>query len=491
LRTLWRVLLCLGALLLALAAVLTFNTVRLQADPLAKSPPPLPIDAAAVQRLAQALRIPTVSTEAATPSPQSLAALHALLVRSFPRAHAALTREELQGGALLYTWQGSDPSAPALLLLAHQDVVPVEEGSAHKWTYPPFRGSIGGGFVWGRGAIDDKGSLMAILEATERLLARGYRPRATVYLAFGQDEERGGEGARAIAGLLRKRGANVGLALDEGFAVLDGVIAGVRPPVSVIGVAEKGYVSVELSSSGSGGHSSMPSPDNPATRIARAITRLSDEPAPARLDGVTGETLDAIAPYTAGTMRIALANGWFFGPLIKRQFLGSPSTAASIRTTTATTIVQAGTKDNVLPQNARAVVNHRILPGESIETVIERDRRSIGDVHVALRALPFRSNPSRPASTRGAEYRQLASVVRATFPEAPVAPGLVLGATDGRHYEGVARAVLRFIPITMTKEDLARFHGNDERIAIADYMRAIHFYERLISTYEAAEGSGG
>jgi len=456
---------------------------------LGKPPAALPVNAAAVQRLSQALQIQTVSTEEANASPESIAALHAFLERSFPRVHAQLKHEEIAGGSLLYTWQGSDPSAPGLLLTAHQDVVPVETGSEGKWSAPPFGGAVASGFVIGRGAIDDKGSLMSILEATERLLARGYRPQQTIYLAFGHDEERGGAGARALAALLKQRRAKIGLALDEGFAVLDGVIAGVKSPIAMIGVAEKGYASVELTATGSGGHSSMPSSDNAAVHIARAVERLAGQPMPARLDGPTAAMFDGIAPYSGGTMRIALANRWLLGPIVKRQLLASPDTAAAIRTTTAPTIITAGTKDNVLPQSARAVINHRILPGDTVDSVLAYDRRAIDDPKVHVRALAGAHDPSRPVSADSPEYRRLATVIHASFPEAAVAPGLVLGATDGRHYEGVARAVLRFSPITMRKADVMRFHGNDERIGIADYMRSIAFYESLISASQPPDSS--
>ena len=468
-------------LLLAVVAILAFNTFRLKPELLGKAPAPLSVDPSAVQRLSQSLQIQTVSTEAATASPGALTAFHEFLEHNFSRVHAQLKREEITSGSLLYTWQGSDSSAPALLLTAHQDVVPVENGSEGRWSAPPFSGAIANGFVVGRGAIDDKGSLMAILEATERLLARGYRPRQTIYFAFGHDEERGGTGAMAMAALLKQRGTNIGLALDEGFAVLDGVIGGVNVPVAMIGVAEKGYVSVELTATGSGGHSSMPSDDNAAVRIARAVERLAEHPFPARLDGPTAAMFDGIAPHSGGTMRVALANRWLLGPLVKSRLLASPDTAAAIRTTTAPTIVRAGTKDNVLPQSARAVINHRILPGDTIESVLAYDRRVVDDPKVQVRALPPAHNPSRPVSVDSAEYRRLATTIRASFPEAAVSPGLVLGATDGRHYEDVARAVLRFSPITMRKPDVMRFHGNDERIGIGDYMRSIDFYERLMS----------
>ena len=470
-------------LLLVLASVLAINTLRFEAEPLADGPLPAPpIDAGAVGRLAQAIRIPTISTETGPASDEVLAAFSAHLERSFPRVHAELKRERIGSGSLLYAWPGSDPSAPALLLAAHQDVVPVDVGSEGSWGQPPFSGAVTGGFVWGRGTLDDKGSLMSILEAVERQLAQGFVPEQTIYLAFGHDEELGGyDGARKIAALLRQRGVRVGLALDEASVVLDGVIAGVTRPVAMIGIAEKGYVSVELRVTAPGGHSSMPSNDNAAVRIARAVARIADAPMPARIGGIPSDTLDAIAPYSSTPLRIVLANRWLTASLVRRQLLASPESAASIRTTATTTILQAGTKDNVLPQHARAVVNHRILPGDTIDSVLAHDRRAAGDPRIQLRALPGARNPSKPAATTGAEYQRVAAAIRTTFPHAAVAPGLVVGASDGRHYEGLARAVFRFAPYTLGKDDLARLHGNNERIAIADYMRAIAFYERLIS----------
>ncbi|NUT01819.1 MAG: M20/M25/M40 family metallo-hydrolase [Sphingomonas sp.] len=441
----------------------------------------MPVDTAAVQRLSQALQAQTISTEAGPPSAEALAAFHAFLQQSFPRVHSQLRLEQVGAGSLLFTWQGSDSAAPALLLMAHQDVVPVEAGSEGKWGAPPFSGAVANGFVYGRGAIDDKGSLMAILEATERLLERGYRPKRTIYLAFGHDEERGGTGAQAMAALLKQRGANIGLGLDEGYAVLDGVIGGIRAPIAMIGIGEKGYVSVELTATGEGGHSSMPANDNAAVRVARAVERLSENQMPARMGGPAGAMLDGIAPYSSLAMRTALANRWLTEPLVQRQLLAVSSTAAAIRTTTAPTILSAGTKDNVIPQSARAVVNHRILPGDTVESVLEHDRRVIDDPQVRVRPASFQQDPGTPVSPDSAEYRQFRALVRSSFPEAGVSPGLVVGATDGRHYQGVAKAVLRFVPITMRKGDLTRFHGNDERIAIADYMRAIAFYERLMS----------
>jgi carboxypeptidase PM20D1 len=480
LNVLKRLVLAAAGLLLLLAAVLAFNTLRLEAEPLGRPPPPEPVDLAAVARLADAIRIPTVSADAA-PSAESLAAFHALLERSFPRVHAGLRRESVGGGSLLYSWPGSDPAAPALLLAAHQDVVPIEPGA---WRHPPFAGAVADGFVWGRGTLDDKGCLMAILEAAERLLAQGFRPRQTIYFAFGHDEEVGGEGARAIAALLRRRGVRIGLALDEGSALLDGVIAGVGPRVAMIGTAEKGYVSVELTATGEGGHSSQPAGDNAALSIARAVARIEESPMAVRITGPVAGLLDAVAPHSDGAMRVALANRWLAAPLVKRELLASPASAAALRTTTAVTILEAGSKDNVLPQRARAIVNHRILPGETVASVLAHDGAAVADPKVTVRALPGAWEPVPPVSTRSPAYRRLADTIRATFPDAVVAPGLIVGATDLRHYAPIAAASFRFAPFPVAPADLERIHGRDERIAVADYMRAIAFYRRLIAGAE-------
>ncbi|MFD1613161.1 M20 family peptidase [Sphingomonas tabacisoli] len=475
-----KLLIAIAVVLIILIAILAINTARHSPEQLGKPLPPPPVDQAAVEHLAAAIRIPTISTESGPAPDAVLDAFAQNLAASYPRVHAALKREVVAGHSLLFTWPGADPAAPALLLAAHQDVVPIEGSSESKWTHPPFAGAVANGFVWGRGTIDDKMSVIAILEATERLLARGFQPKRTIYLAFGHDEERGGSGAQAMAALLKSRGARIGLALDEGYAVLDGVLAGVSRPAAVVGMAEKGYVSVELTASGAGGHSSMPVPDNAAVRVARAVARLADKPFPARVQGLTGDMLTALDPYMDQPLRTVVANRWLTDPLIRSQLLKNPRTAAALRTTTAVTILQGGTKDNVLPQSARAVVNHRILPGDTIDSVVARDRASVDDPKVTVRALPGGHNPSRPASTGSPGYKQLAAAIRATYPYAPIAPGLVLGATDGRSYEPIADASLRFTPMTMRPADLARFHGNDERIGIEEYMRAIGFYERLM-----------
>jgi carboxypeptidase PM20D1 len=472
----------LAVALLVLALVSGINTARFgaAAPERAEILPAPTADAATLARLAGAVRFATVSHEGGRYDAGAFESLAAYLRASFPRTHAALTRETVAGHSLLYRWQGRDRAARPVLLAAHTDVVPVEPGTEAKWTYPPFAGVVADGFVWGRGAWDDKSAVVAILEAVERKLAAGWRPERTVYLAFGHDEEVGGEGAQAIAALLKSRGVALELVLDEGSMVLKDMLPGVDPAVALIGVAEKGYASVELVATAEGGHSSMPAADNAIVRLAGAVDRLAANPFPARMIAPLAGTLDHTGPAMDLPMRVVLANRWLTEPLVLRTLAGTPSGAAAVRTTTAPTIFDAGTKANVLPQSARAVVNHRLLPGDTVASVVARDREVIADRRVSVRALPGARDPSLVSPTDGPAYAAVERAIARIFPDVLIAPSLVIAGTDARHYEPVATAIYRFLPVRADPTELKRFHGTDERIAVADYARAIAFYDAFL-----------
>jgi carboxypeptidase PM20D1 len=469
--------------LLVVALVAGINTARFGRDMPERAeaaPPAPPADAATLARLAGAVRFPTVSHEGGRYDAQAFEDFAAYLAQNFPRTHAALERETVAGHSLLYRWAGRDPSATPILFAAHMDVVPVEAGTEGKWTHPPFAGVVADGYVWGRGAWDDKSAVIAILEAVERKLAAGWQPARTVYLAFGHDEEVGGGGAQAIAALLKSRGVSLGLVLDEGSMVVEDMVPGVDPAVALIGVAEKGYATVELTAQAEGGHSSMPGDDNAIVRLAGAVDRLAANPFPARMIAPLAGTLDRTGPAMDLPMRIILANRWLTEPLVLRTMAGTPSGAAAVRTTTAPTMFDAGTKANVLPQSARAVVNHRLLPGDTVASVVARDREVIGDARVSVRALPGARDPSLVSPTDDAAYAAIERAAARVFPDALVAPSLVIAGTDARHYEPVATAIYRFLPVRANPSELKRFHGTDERIAIADYARAIAFYGAML-----------
>jgi len=473
----------LGALLVALALV--YRAARFTSRQVAApASAPLALDTAGVAvRLAGALTFRTISyQDSASFDAREFSRFQDYLRSSFPKLHARLKREVTSGSSLLYEWRGTDTTLEAILLLAHQDVVPVETGTESRWTEPPFAGHIADGYVWGRGALDDKGNLMAVLEAVERLIADGVTPRRTIYLAFGHDEEVGGShGAARTAALLASRGVRLEFVLDEGGAITTGLVSGLSSPVALVGIAEKGYLSLELTVQAEGGHSSMPPPQTAVGILGAAVARLEAHQMPRHISGATAAMLDYIGPEMAFSRRLALANRWLFGGLIAHQFGATPSGNAMLRTTTAPTILAAGVKDNVLPSSARAVVNFRILPGDSVAGVLAHARGAIDDPRVTIRVLSESAKEPSPVSPVGAEsFGLLQRTFRQVAPGVIVTPWLVVGGTDARHFDALTPNVFRTGALGLGPADLGRIHGTNERVAIADYARNITFYIQLM-----------
>lgn len=479
-----RIVAALAAGLVVVLAILLARTLSMGSRQIAVDPaPPIALDAdAAATRLAGALQFQTVSyQDAAQFDGQQFLALREYLAAQFPRVHQALQLEVVNDYSLLYTWKGTGNEAP-ILLLGHIDVVPVDPATAGAWTHPPFGGVIADGYVWGRGAIDDKGSVLGILEAVELLLAAGYQPPRTVIIAFGHDEEILGErGAKAMSALLAERGVAPALVLDEGGAILVDVFPGVAAPVASIGIAEKGYVSIELTVDGVGGHSSVPPTRTAVGQLSTAVDRLQKNLVPANLDAAIGRTFDYLGSEMSLPMRMVIANMWLFQPLVEWQMAQEPRTNAAIRTTTAPTMFHAGVKENQLPTTARAVVNFRILPGDTVETVVEHVRRTIDDPAVNVTVLGLADNPSPVSDVDGPAFAYLARTVEATNPDVVVAPFLVLGATDARQYVRLApKSVFRFAATRTHPDDIPRFHGLNERIGVDNYAGLIRFYAELL-----------
>ncbi len=474
----------LGGAFSVLLVVVVARALRVPSESRAGPSQPTPsVDPDRVaSHLAEAIRCATIShQDPAQFDPHPFANLRAVFGRSFPRVHAELAREFVSEQSLLYTWQGTDPALRPILLMGHLDVVPVEPGTEEKWTHPPFSGAVEGGFVWGRGTLDTKGSVVAILEAVEALLAEGFRPRRTVYLAFGHDEEVSGRhGAKAIAALLSSRGVELEWVLDEGGAILaPGTVSGVAAPVAMVGVAEKGYLTLELTAEGTGGHSAMPPRDQAVANLARAVRRLERRSFPPQLREPTLGFLTATATRMPFAKRLVLANLWLTRSLVAWVLTRNPATAALARTTTAVTIVRAGTKENVIPQSAQATVNLRLLPGETVDTALARVRRIVGrGVRVEHASRGWDPSPVSPTDSEA--YETLSRVIRELFPDTVVAPSLVVGATDSRYYTPITASTFRFVPIALTREDMGRIHGTDERISVEALATCIAFFVQLI-----------
>lgn len=481
-----RLLFGLLALVVLLAGAVAINTAR-QGSRQLQVPP---VQGAAVderlagESLAVAIRARTVSSfDDAALNTDQFQALHAHLQARYPKVHATLKREVVGGLSLLYTWPGSDATAAPFALMAHQDVVPIAPGTEGDWKAAPFGGEIKDGYVWGRGSWDDKANLIAQLEAVEKLLEAGFQPRRTIYLVFGADEEVGGQrGALQIAKLLDSRGVKLEFVVDEGLLITEGIMPGLKAPAALIGIAEKGSVSLRLQARATPGHSSMPpAPGRSAiAQLGRAIQRVDSAPMPAAFIGVAGEMFDVVAPEFEGVPRVALTNRWLFEPLLMRQLQQGQGTNAMLRTTTALTMLNAGNKENVLPGLADVVVNFRLLPGNTKEDVVRHVTQAIADPAIDVQVMPGDFPPSRVSSTQSPSYQAINRTVRELFPGTVVAPGLMLGATDARHFEPFTEQVFRFSPIRAKPEDLARFHGTNERISLANLAELVRFYHRLV-----------
>ncbi len=475
----------LGAAVVILGAVLVYNTLNVKSRQIeVAAVEPIAIDeSAAAERLAQVIRFRTVShLDSANFAADQFTGLHDHLEQTYPALHTALEKETVSDYSLLYRWPGSDPELQPVLLMAHMDVVPIEPGTEDQWEHPPFAGAVADGYIWGRGAMDDKGSFTAIFEAVNRLAAEGYTPQRTLYLAFGHDEEIGGaNGAVKIAALLAERGIRLALVMDEGSAVITGAVPGVEGPAAQITIAEKGYLTLVLTASAQGGHSARPPEVTSIGALARVIAALRANQMPARLTRPAEAMLDYLAPRMDFWSRLAIANKWLFAPLIVSNMEKSPATNAMVRTTTSPTILKAGIKDNVLPSSATAMVNFRILPGDTIEDVVAHVERIVGDEPVEVTIYPESvNNPSPVADPNSPYFKAIARTVRQTIPDAMVIPGLTLGATDSRHFNGIADNGFRFNPLRMTRQDFSRVHGLNERVAVDNFAEMIRFYVQFV-----------
>ncbi|MDR3573945.1 MAG: M20 family peptidase [Anaerolineaceae bacterium] len=440
------------------------------------------------EHLSNAIRCETVSQlERNQPNRKALLEMHRSLEKMYPRLHTSLKWETVKDYSLLYTWQGQEPEQPAVLLAGHLDVVPADPASLKEWTHPPFSGTVADGFVWGRGALDIKEQVITMMEAVEQLLKSGYQPGRTIYLAFGHDEENGGiSGAKEISALLASRGVQLDAVIDEGSFILENILPGVKVPIAAIGMAEKGMLTLKLKVEAEAGHSSTP-PDRTAIGIlAEAILNLEENPLPARTR-FAQKLFKGVGIASPFFYQMAFANLWLFGGLIKRQMSKSPQTNAIIRTTTATTAVAGGIKENILPTQAKALVNFRLLPGTSIADVCTHATKVIGDKRVSFQPVEDGAWEATSLSpTSAAAYTALEKTVRQIFGNLPVAPFLVLGATDSRHYAGLCENIYRFTPVAIDSDSLRGVHGVNERVSVEALGKMVKFYGQLIQNWGAS-----
>lgn len=482
------------ATLVGLIALKTATTPSLQ---LAPDGPPTPADASlAATLVSEAVSFPTVSGAAHRPAFDDLFGWHQA---RFPGFHRTLElRPGTLGASRLYVWSGSEPDLAPVLLLAHQDVVPVEAGTEADWSYPPFSGAVApcgdwpGDCVWGRGTLDMKATLVGLSWAVEALVDAGWTPRRTLYFWFSDDEEVGGAATQDLDARLAAQGVDFAFILDEGLVVTDGLVPGLTPPGALVGVAEKGYLSVELTAKGGMGHSSMPPSDTSVGALSRAIAALEADPFPAGMDGPAGEMFRHLGPEMRMPERAVFTNLWLLRGIVLGQLEAVRTTNALVRTTQAPTQLRASDADNVLPQTATGVVNLRLHPRDSMAGAEARMRSIIEGVgeDVTLRPLPTAGNtdPSDVSPVDHEGYRVLSAAIRRQLPEAVVAPGLFVAASDSRHLRERSEAIYRFSPVRMTPTDVGRIHGTDERVRVDDLAWSFALLRDLVeASGDAAE----
>jgi carboxypeptidase PM20D1 len=479
--------LLLGIVILSAILLIRANTTFEDNQYRVKEPlVPIAIDQeSAVQRFAKAIQIPTISYDDRNNfDHQAFSDFQQHLETSFPLVHQRAIRTKINQYSLIYHFQGSDPGLKPVLFMGHMDVVPVDANTEEQWLHSPFGGEVIEGTIWGRGTIDDKVSVLALMESMETLLKQDMQPIRSVYFAFGHDEEVGGEGATAIAAHFLKQNLRFEFVLDEGGIVTDGIIPGASQPVALIGVAEKGIVNFRLTVNDEGGHSSQPPSHTAAGLLARALVRVENNQFPSTMD-YFGLMFDAIGYSTPLSSRLPMANLWLLSPLIKQVVLAAPNTAATARTTTAITMLQGSTKSNVLPTQATAVVNFRILPGDTIASIHQHLELVIDDPRVKIES--FMGNEASPVSSSNSYgFKLIEQTIRRLDQNVLVAPYLVLGATDSRHFYQLSDDIYRFMMVRLTPQTLKGFHGINEKISVQDYLQAIQFYSAMIK--QAAEG---
>jgi carboxypeptidase PM20D1 len=438
-------------------------------------------------RLAEAIRFKTVTEQVRDDTDwQQFVDFQDWLKQTYPAFYATVETEIISDHALFHTWKGSDPSLEPIVFMAHQDVVPASEAPDSGWEFPPFGGDIIDGFVYGRGTMDCKGTLIGLMEAANRLAETGFQPKRTLIFSFGHDEEIAGRGAQDAAELMKSRDIKPYAVIDEGGAIITG-LNGMERPIAMIGVAEKGFLTLILTAKARGGHSSTPPTYTAIGGLSKAIATLEANPFDSGLDRVATEMLKAMYQDGDFKTRMAMANLWLFKPMVEKKLKAQDQSRALLGTTIAPTIIDAGFKENALPREATAYVNFRLHSRDSVVSVTERVRRLIDDENIEITiADGIGSEPSPVSQIGTGPYLWIEDVVKQTFPGMLVSPNTVVGGTDSRYMALITNDIYRFAPYSFDAPDMARVHGLNERIEITNYVKGIQTYYLMLE--KAGEG---
>jgi carboxypeptidase PM20D1 len=462
-----------------LSAILLFNTFRAAPWPHHKAVVAVALPDSAIAHMSRAIQIATVSPEDTT----QIDSVHFIQFRTFleqayPILHQQLTRTIIKDYSYVYEWKGSDTSLHPIILMGHYDVVPVEPSAITLWTVAPFGGIVKDSIIWGRGAVDDKAAVISILEATESLLKTGFKPVRSILLCFGHNEESTGTGAIATVNYLQQKNIRADMVIDEGGEITTGKMKDMHRPIAMIGVAEKGYVTFELSVQKPGGHSSKPAKETAIDILAAALYRLRSVQMPYHMTAPVKEFLQRVSGSSANFMeKLALNNLWLFKSSVQNTLAATPEGEAMLRTTIVPTIIESGIRENVIPTNAKAIVNSRILTGETTAQVQEFIKNAIHDERVSIVIKgDFNTEPSPLTDIHSPAFSIMEEAVYNTVDDVIPVPYTMLGASDSRNYRAISNGVINFTPLVNSKG----FHGIDERLPIRDFQRAIGFFTSII-----------
>ena len=363
------------------------------------------------------------------------------------------------------------------VLMAHYDVVPVTEG----WDHDPFLGEIVDGYLYGRGAIDTKLTMACALSALEKALEQGYVPKNDLYLTFGSNEEIYGDSQVKIVEELKKEGVRPALVFDEGGGILKNAFPGVSNDIAFLGVVEKGMVNIKLSIDGNGGHSSTPRKNGPAIRLSRALVKLEENPMKPQYTKTIRGLLDVMGRNCSFGLKLIFANMWLFKGLVKKLFTSiSADTRALLNTTYAFTVLNGGNQTNIIPNHVEANINVRIAPFHTVDDVIKHIKKVLKDDSIQITT----SNINKmygECDFNSEYYNIIKDTTIETYRNTVVAPFVMLGGTDGRHYNEISDCVIRFTPVKLTNEDRSGVHGLNEKIKVESVEKCLEFYQRLLT----------
>ena len=429
-----------------------------------------------ITRFQELLRLPTIwGAELPNPDRSSFDEFLPTLRRLYPRVFAELELTTIDTYGIMLRWVGADPEAQPVILMAHYDVVGAKP---EEWSHAPFAADIADGRIWARGSVDTKCILAALFEATEHLLAQGYKPPRDIYLCSSNCEEDMGTTAPNMIEYLHNRGITPYLVLDEGGAIIDNPPLGVQRPFAVIGVAEKGICAAMLTVDSEGGHAATPSLQDATSKLILGLNTMLKTPAPSRLSAPIEMMLKELSAYGGFGLRLVFANLWMFKPLVLKIMKGSSETAAMVRTTYALTELEGSKALNVIPKQAKAGVNIRIDPSETIETVVARLGsffNNEANIEVINSSEP---SPISPFDDEAFDY--LRKIINSVYPEVGIAPYIQSSASDARHFSRVCLHTYRFAGFVFRADQRAAIHGKDENLDVESYLRGVGFYREFI-----------